>query len=151
MATRDTQQCQTRNSLKALEQHAMQCIINRNHACRIRKKKALNRALQTPSASESSRMFHVSWFRKVRRQHKEHAYIKHAVINVMKYIHTLKTQKEPVTSTPYAKKHRNNQEYTFLNKFTLTHTHTHLAETQSCKKWAQGKEINLKWRRHWCD
>lgn len=130
MATRDTQQCQTHNSLKALEQHAMQCIINTNHACRIRKKKALNRALQTPSASES--MCHVSWFRKVRRQHKEHAHIKHAVINVMKYIHTLKTQKEPVTSTPYAKKHRNNQEYTFLNKFTLTHTH--LAETQSCKK-----------------
>lgn len=89
MATRDTQQCQTRNSLKALEQHAMQCIINRNHACRIRKKKALNCAPQTPSASESSRMFHVSWFRKVRRQHKEHAYIKHAVINVMKYIYTL--------------------------------------------------------------
>lgn len=126
MATRDTQQCQTRNSLKALEQHAMQCIINRNHACRIRKKKALNRAPQTPSASESSRMFHVSWFRKVRRQHKEHAYIKHAVINVMKYIYTLwKPRKNQLHQHHMQKKHRNNQEYTFLNKFTLTHTHTH--------------------------
>lgn len=127
MATRDTQQCQTRNSLKALEQHAMQRIINRNHACRIRKEKALNRALQTPSASESSRMCHVSWFRKVRRQHEEHAYIKHAVINVMKYVHTLKTQKDPVTSTPYAKKHRNNQEYNFFKQiYSNTHTHTSL-------------------------
>lgn len=126
MATRDTQQCQTRNSLKALEQHAMQCIINRNHACRIRKKKALNRAPQTPSASESSRMCHVSWFRKVRRQHKEHAYIKHAVINVMKYIHTLKTQKEPVTSTPYAKKQKQPRIYFFKQIYSNTHTHTSL-------------------------
>lgn len=55
MATIHAQDYQkTQQPESILKQRAMLYIINREHAYRTRKKRALNRALRTTSASESS-------------------------------------------------------------------------------------------------
>lgn len=147
MATRDTQQCQTRNSLKALEQHAMQRIINRTHACRIRKKKGVKSC--SPNAICIWKQPNVSCFLVQKGKKTAWRTCLYQTCSYQRY--EICTHFENPERPSYINTICKKRIYFFLNKFTLTHNHTHLAETQSCKKWAQGKEINLKWRRPWCD